>query len=113
MLDIMHPEIEVVLRKLGGPRTLRGKAEVAAFLDELPETFPVYQTVAEEFEPVDEDRVVVLGRMRWMDEERVLRDDSMIWALEFREELLFRSTPARSVNEAHAVLATGRHATLD
>lgn len=108
MLEIMHPDVEIVLRKLGGPRTLRGKAEVEAFLEELPSLFSVYETVAEEFEPIDDDRIVVQGRMRWMDDERVLRDDAMIWALEFRDESLYRSSSARSVNEAHAMLATGR-----
>jgi ketosteroid isomerase-like protein len=108
MLEIMHPDVEIVLRKLGGPRTLRGKAEVEAFLEELPSLFSVYETVAEEFQPIDDDRIVVQGRMRWMDDERVLRDDAMIWALEFRDASLYRSTPARSVNEAHTMLATGR-----
>ena len=55
--------------------------------------------------PIDGERIVVEGRMRWMDEERVLRDDPMIWALEFRDGLLFRSTPAHSVLEAEALLA--------
>jgi hypothetical protein len=31
----------------------------------------------------------------------------MIWALEFREGLLYRSTAARSVSEAQAILARG------
>ena len=83
------------------------KQEVARFLEELPERFPVYQAIAEEFSVVDDDRVVVEGRMRWMDDDRVLRDDSMIWALEFRDELLYRSSPARSLSEAHAILAAG------
>lgn len=107
MLEIMHPDVEIILRKLGGPRTLRGKAEVARFLDELPEMFSVYQAVAEEFQAVDDERVVVEGRMRWMADDRVLRDDSMFWALEFRDGLLFRSTPARSPSEAHAILVSG------
>ncbi len=107
MLDIMHPDVEIVLRKPGGPRTLRGKDEVAAFLDEVPELYAVYESVAETFDVVDDDRVVVEGRMRWMDDDRVLRDDSMFWALEFLHGLLFRLTPARSASEAHAALIAG------
>jgi hypothetical protein len=42
-----------------------------------------------------------------MDDERVLRDDPMIWALQFRDGLLFRSLSARSVIEAQAILAAG------
>jgi ketosteroid isomerase-like protein len=105
MLDVMHPDVEILLRKLGGPRTLRGKEEVADFLFDLHESFPMFQSVAEAFRVVDDERVIVEGRMRWMDDDRVLRDDSMIWALEFRDGLLFRSTSARSVAEAHAILA--------
>jgi ketosteroid isomerase-like protein len=107
MLAIMHPDVEIVLRKLGGPRTLRGRHEVEAFLDELPAKFSVYESVAEEFHAVDEHRVVVEGRMRWMDDDRVLRDDATYWALEFRDGLLYRSLPARSTSEAHALLAAG------
>ena len=107
VLDLLHPDVVLLLRKLGGRRTLRGKEEVARFLEELPERFPVYQAIAEEFRVVDDDRVVVEGRMRWMDDDRVLRDDSMIWALEFRDGLLYRSSPARSLSEAHAILVAG------
>ena len=39
-----------------------------------------------------------------MDDERILRDDPMIWALEFRDGLLWRSTYAHSVLEAEALL---------
>jgi ketosteroid isomerase-like protein len=107
VLDVLHPDVEIRLRKLGGPRTLRGRQEVAAFLEELPERFPVFEAMAEDFKPVDDERIVVEGRMRWMDAERVLRDDPMIWALEFRDSLLFRSCSARSVIEAQAILAAG------
>jgi ketosteroid isomerase-like protein len=113
VLDLLHPDVVFHLRKLGGPRTLHGKEEVARFLEELPERFPVYQSFAEEFRVVDEDRVIVEGRMRWMDNDRVLRDDSVIWALEFRDGLLYRSTTARSLSEAHAVLAAGGQPVAD
>jgi hypothetical protein len=43
--------------------------------------------------------------MRWMNEDRILRDDPVILALEFRDGLLFRSTPAQSVLEAQAMLS--------
>jgi len=106
MLEIMHPDVEVNLKKLGGGRTLRGKDEVASFLAHMHETFVLYHATAERFHPVDDDRIVVEGRMRWMVEDRILRDDATIWALEFRDGLLLRSTPARSVGEAQAILST-------
>jgi hypothetical protein len=39
-----------------------------------------------------------------MDEDRILRDDPVVWALEFRDGLLRRSTPTHSVAEARALL---------
>jgi hypothetical protein len=107
MLEIMHPEVEILVRKVGGRRLLRGPDEVRRFLGELEERFPVFQSHPEQYRPIDDERVVVEGRMRWMDADRVLRDDPMIWALEFREGLLYRSTAARSVSEAQAILARG------
>jgi hypothetical protein len=107
MLEIMHPEVEILVRKVGGRRLLRGPDEVRSFLGELEERFPVFQSFPEQYRPIDDERVVVEGRMRWMDADRVLRDDPMIWALEFREGLLYRSTAARSVTEAQAILARG------
>jgi hypothetical protein len=65
----------------------------------------LFETSAEVFEPLDETRIVVEGRMRWLDKERVLRDDPMVWALEFSDGLLRRSTPTQSVLEAKMILA--------
>jgi hypothetical protein len=64
--------------------------------------------VPEVFRPLDDERIVVEGRMRWMDEERILRDDPVIWALEFREGRLRRSMSAQTVLEAEALLASRR-----
>ena len=38
------------------------------------------------YTPLDDDRVIVEGRLRWIDDERVIRDDPVVWALEFRDE---------------------------
>ena len=84
---------------------LRGREQVAEFVDEISGRF--YESHPDVFRPLDDERSVVEGRMRWMDDERVLRDDPMIWALEFRDGLLYRSAPAQSVLEAEALLAGG------
>jgi hypothetical protein len=55
--------------------------------------------------PLDDARVVVEGRLRWIDDERVIRDDPVIWAMEFRDELLHRFVAVRTMLEAEAVLA--------
>ena len=98
MRDLIHPEIEMTTRP---GDLLRGPDEIVAF---LRETGRFYETYPEIFRPLDDDRIVVEGRVRWMDDERILRDDPMIWALEFREGRLVRSTPAQSVLEAEAIL---------
>jgi hypothetical protein len=53
---------------------------------------------------LDDTRVVVEGRLRWIDDERVIRDDPVIWAMEFRDDLLYRFIAVRSMLEAEAVL---------
>lgn len=57
------------------------------------------------FTPLDENRVIVEGRVRWFDDENVLRDDSRIWALEFSDGLLLLSAPASSMAEAEVLLS--------
>jgi ketosteroid isomerase-like protein len=106
-LELVHPEVEIVLKSVRPGDVLRGREQVAEFVDEISGRF--YESQPDVFRPIDDERIVVEGRMRWMDEERVLRDDPMIWALEFRDGLLYRSAPAQSVVEAEALLA-GRRA---
>ena len=43
--------------------------------------------------------------MRWIDDERVIRDDPAVWAMEFRDGLVLRFLPARSALEAETLLA--------
>lgn len=69
----------------------------------------LYEAAAGSFEPIDDQRVVVEGRLRWIDDDRVIRDDPVIWAMEFRDGLLARFIPARTRVEAETIL--GRSAT--
>jgi hypothetical protein len=104
MLDLVHTEVEMVVKTTRPGEVLRGRDEVVAFVvDEIGDRF--YETHAEVFRPLDDSRIVVEGRIRWMDDQRILRDDPMIWALEFRNGLLYRSTYAHSVLEAEALLS--------
>jgi hypothetical protein len=70
-----------------------------------------WEPVAQVFTPIDEDRVVVEGRIRWLDESHVLRDDPRTWALEFRDGLVLSSRPARNALDARTMLLTGRRET--
>lgn len=105
--DLLHPEVAAALKTLGG-EWLHGREAVSELLDRRAEA-PVYEAVDERYHPLDDERVVVEGRLRWMDA-RTLRDDPVIWAIEFRDGLLYRSIAVRSLAEAEAVLAAERGA---
>ena len=84
--------------------TVHGREDVVRFIE--AEVAPsLYEASTEVFTPLDEDRVIVEGRVRWIDDERVIRDDPVIWAVEFRDELLLRFLAARTMLEAEAALA--------
>jgi len=105
VVDLVHPEVEWVLMTIRPGQILRGRGETQAFLDEIADEF--IELVVEECRPLDDERVVVEGRRRSIDDDRVLRDDPMILAMVFRGGLLWRSTPAQSVAEAEAILSAG------
>ena len=105
MLEIVHPEIELVLKTRPGD-VLRGREAVAEFVRTISDRF--YEAVAEVYRPVDERRIVVEGRMRWTDDDHVMRDAPMIWALEFRDGLLLRSVPTQTAFEAESILSASR-----
>jgi hypothetical protein len=105
LLELVHPDAELVLKTTRPGDVLRGPGELERFFEEISERF--YEPVAEVFRPLDATRIVVEGRMRWAGEDRVLRDDPMVWALEFRDGLLFRSFPAQTVLEAESLLGDG------
>jgi ketosteroid isomerase-like protein len=106
LIELLHPEVEIVLKTSRTGEVLSGREAVERFLEQSTGKF--YESVAEVFRPLDDERVVVEGRVRWMDDERILRDDPVIWALEFRDGLLRRSTPAQTVLEAEAMLNSRR-----
>ena len=84
--------------------TVHGRSDVVRFIE--TEVAPnLYEASTEVFTPLDEDRVIVEGRVRWIDHERVIRDDPVIWAVEFRDELLLRFLAARTMLEAEAALS--------
>jgi hypothetical protein len=104
--ELLHPEVAVSLKAFPGG-WLHGAENVAELLDRRAAA-SVYEALAERFHPLDDERVVVEGRLRWTDESRTLRDDPAVWAIEFRDGLLYRSMSARSVADAEALLTAGR-----
>ena len=106
-LELVHPDVEVVVRTPPG-EVLRGAQDVARFLHEVVAERPLYEVSISRLRALDERRIVAEGRMRWMEEDRVLRDDPVVWALELEEGLLRRSTPVRTASEAEALLSAAR-----
>lgn len=86
---------------------MHGRTDVMQFIQATVAP-SLYDAAAEVYAPVDADRVIVEGRLRWIDEERVIRDDPVVWALEFRDELLLRFVAVRTTIAAEAVLGVSR-----
>lgn len=98
----MHDDV-VVVSKMRPGLVLEGKRELLQHVEESLAS-SLYEATTSAFLPLDEDRVVVEGRIRWIDEERVIRDDPVTWAMEFRDGLLIRFIPARTQVEAETIL---------
>lgn len=101
---MLDAEVELVLKTRPGD-VLRGREAAVRFLEDAAER--MHETVPEVYRPLDDERIVVEGRIRWSNGDRVLHDDPVIWALEFRDGLLVRSTPVQTVLEAESILAGG------
>ena len=99
----MHDDV-VLVSKIKPGVVLVGKVDVAQFLrDTIADS--LHEAVTSTYLPIDEARIVVEGRLRWIDDERVIRDDPVTWAMEFRDGLLARFVPARTRVEAETVLS--------
>lgn len=98
----MHEDV-LLVSKLRPGVVVEGREDFVRFVREnlAPS---LYEAVASTFEPIDDDRIVVEGRLRWIDDARVIRDDSVMWAMEFRDGLLARFIPARTRVEAETIL---------
>jgi ketosteroid isomerase-like protein len=104
--DLVHDDVQLVSKVRVGT-VVEGRENVARFIEEFIAP-NLYEAVTEVFTVLDDECVVVEGRMRWIDDERVIRDDPVVWAMEFRDGLLLRFVPARSVLEAETMLAAQR-----
>ena len=101
---MLHPDAVIELQAVQPGEHLHGRDEIVAVL-EHEFSRRLWETVVHVCTPIDDSRVVAEGRIRWMDDERVMRDEARVWGLEFRDGLLLRSVPARNTVEAEALLA--------
>jgi SnoaL-like domain len=106
LAQLIHPDVVLELQAVDVGRVLRGRGELVRFFAEqfARRRWDAYLHAVH---ALDECKVIVEGRVRWIDDERVLRDSPRVWALEFCDGLLLRSIPARSVDDAHAILMPG------
>ena len=100
--DLVHDDV-VMVSKMRPGLVLEGKDEA---LQHMQESLAgnLYEATATTYLPIDQQRIVVEGRIRWIDDERVIRDDPVTWAMEFRDDLLARFIPARTQVEAETML---------
>jgi hypothetical protein len=102
----VHEDVELV-SKIRAGTIVRGRADVVHFIQETVAP-SLYEAAVELYTPLDESRVVVEGRVRWIDDDRVIRDDPVVWALEFCDGLLIRFAGTRTTVEAEAILGAPR-----
>ena len=104
--EFVHEDVELV-SKIRAGAVVQGREDVRSFITDavVPN---LYEAAAEVYTALDDERVIVEGRIRWIDEDRVIRDDPVVWALEFRDGLLLRFVAARTTLDAEAVLGVER-----
>jgi hypothetical protein len=102
--DLVHEEVLLVSKVRPG-LVVEGKESFMRFTrDTLADS--LYEASTTSFHALDDRRIVVEGRVRWIDDERVIRDDPVTWAMEFDDGLLARFIPARTRIEAETLLGT-------
>ena len=100
--DLLHEDVELV-SKIRTGTVVHGREDVTRFIRDAVAP-SLYDAAVEVYTPLDGDRLIAEGRLRWIDEERVIRDDPVVWALEFRDGLLHRFVAARTPLDAEAIL---------
>jgi hypothetical protein len=104
--ELLHEDVELV-SKIRAGAVVHGREQVGTFISEAVAP-NLYEAATQLYTPLDDRRVIVEGRMRWIDEDRVIRDDPVVWALEFRDGLLLRFVAARTTLDAEAILGATR-----
>lgn len=106
LAELVHPDI-VLVSKVRTGVVVEGREDFARFVEETLAR-SLYQAAADIYRPLDDRCVVVEGRLRWIDDDQVMRDDPVTWALEFEDGLLVRFVPTRTPLEAETILAAPR-----
>ena len=101
--ELVDPSV-VLVSKMRPGLVVEGREAFIRFVrDTLADS--LYEAVVSSVHALDEERVVVEGRVRFIDENRVIHDDPVTWAMEFRAGLLIHFVPARTLIEAETILS--------
>lgn len=102
--ELVDPSVMLVSKVRPG-MVVEGKDDFIRYVQDTL-AGSLYEAMVSSFQALDDERVVVEGRIRWIDAERVIRDDPVTWAMEFRDGLLVRIVPARTLVEAETILGS-------
>ena len=102
--ELLAPDAVLGLIAVQPGMVLRGRDEIVAFLEQ-EFTRRLWETVVHACTPLDGSRALVEGRVRWIDDDHVMRDEARFWGVEFRDGLLWRSLPGRTATEAETLLS--------
>ena len=100
--SLVHDDV-VLISKLRPGVVVEGREAFVQFTRETVSA-SLYEAVTTTYHALDAQCVIVEGRMRWIDDDRVIRDDPVTWAMEFRDGRLVRFVPARTMIEAETML---------
>jgi hypothetical protein len=101
--ELVHPSI-LLVSKIRPGHVVEGRDDFVRFVEETLAD-ALHKALPSAYYPLDDERIVVEGRIRWIDEDRVIRDDPIMWAMEFEDGMVRRFVAARSRIEAENVLA--------
>ena len=102
--DLVHEDV-VLVSKVRPGTAVKGKDHFVGFVQDTLAN-ALHEALTTTYLPIDEERIVVEGRIRWIDDERVIRDDPVTWAMEFRDGLLTRFVSTRTRVEAETILGS-------
>lgn len=96
---LLHPDVDVEFAHAPG-RIVHGRDDVMAVVEDEIVVMAVHEAMPRSFHPIDDDRIVIEGRLRWSSRGGGFRDSHAVWALAFDHGLLRTARRAGSLEEA-------------
>jgi ketosteroid isomerase-like protein len=102
-LDLLHPDVKIAPSYDTSITVSRAELEAHLMSHEEP---AVLEARADSYFPLDNERIIVEGQVLLRTPERGFSYRSAVWALIFRDGVLYRSWCLASVHEAEVVLVS-------